>query len=174
MAIAPDPLKTYPTDFDLSQLSELSAALKNRLFDAPLQQQPSLSQFGWSVLDHLNIRLVDLLPRGLTAAIVKQLCEEIGRRFLAVVLPAADNYELLDAKHVAEYLTVLNRQPPDASAMSAAYGSARLRAFSGDRRLVYRMAGYRGQPGDPLADHLIAEVVRPAVQAVTAVAAPSA
>ena len=50
--------------------------------------------------------------------------------------------------------------------MIGAFGAARLAAFGRDLKLVHRVGGYLGRPGLPLADHLIAAVVRPAAESV--------
>ena len=68
-----------------------------------------------------------------------------------------------DTKQVAEYLAALNTERPDPGRLSAAFGEARLPIFGKDLRLVYRTGGYRGKPGNLLADYLFSKTVQPVI-----------
>jgi hypothetical protein len=47
--------------------------------------------------------------------------------------------------------------------MTSPRRSARPGQFDHDKRLRYRVGGYRGRPGDPLADFFIQNVIEPAI-----------
>lgn len=167
MVPAPDPQKVAPLELDLALLGLLVEQVRARLL-APKPDDPLLlSRFGWAVLDHLELRPTDVTPTGASQTMVRQVYEEVGRRYLNVALPAIDDLPRLDAKHVAEYIAAIDPNRPDPGRLSAAFGAARMALFGHDRRLVYRSIGYRGRWGNPLADFLIETVVRP----VTAMAA---
>ncbi|QEL19583.1 hypothetical protein [Limnoglobus roseus] len=160
-----DPQRTPAIGLDLALLALLVEQARTRLLTSRADDPLFLSRFGWSVLDHLELRPTDVVAAGASQQVVQKAYEEIGRRFLDVVLPAIEDIPHLDAKHVAEYLASIDPNRPVASRLSAAFGASRMRLFDRDRRLVYRSVGYRGRRGDPLADFLIEYAIRPVVVA---------
>jgi hypothetical protein len=162
-----DPQKTPPAEGLVAEAAGRIGRLRDRLAQPEPGEPPPLESFGRAVLDQLELRVTDVAELGLPAGGRRRVYEEVGRRFLDHVLPAADELARMDAGPVAEYAAV-DPDRPDPGRLAAAFGSARLGAFGRDGRLVYRAGGYRGRPGAPLADHLIAEVVRPAAAAVAA------
>jgi hypothetical protein len=148
-------------------LVALVADLIGQLRDWLADPSP-LESFGRAVLDRLELRVTDVADPGLPADTRRRVYAEVGRRFLDHILPGAEDLPRMEARHLAEYVAALAPVDPDPGLLAAAFGAARLGVFCRDSRLVFRVGGYRGRPGALLADHLIAEVVRPAAAAVAA------
>jgi hypothetical protein len=162
---ATDPQHSPPTAAVVAQAVESIALVRQRVLAPNSDEPPLVGRFGLGILDLLSLRPADVIgPRKLTD-IAPKLYEQIAASFLDYVLPRPEDLPAMDAGHVAELLKALRMEQPDPGLLAAAFGIARLRAFGTDRRLIYRSGSYRGRPGDPLADHLIERVIRPAVRA---------
>ncbi|OWK35889.1 hypothetical protein [Fimbriiglobus ruber] len=157
-----DPQKTPPPGAQISRVLDRLSLLRARYLSHLPEDPTLLTSFGMAVLDQLDLRPADVLLPGTSAESAKHVYAEIGRHFLEHVLPAAADLPAMDAKHLTEYAAALESDIADPGKLAAAFGAARLATFGRDSRLVYRVGGYRGRPGAPLADYLIGAVVRPA------------
>jgi hypothetical protein len=158
-----DPQRTFPPDREIAQTSEAIAELRRSFSDRPTGEGLALSAFGLAVLCQLDLHPAVFFPPELPVREYGRVYEEVARRFLDYVLPDDEELRLMDAANVAEYLFAIDAGRPDPGRMVAAFGLARMHAFGHDCRLTYRVGGYRGRPGNPLADHLIDSVILPAV-----------
>lgn len=145
---------------DADQINALLTKLRNDVTDP--NEPAQLVRFGVAILDMLSLHPTELLGTGVTAQQTRQLHEAVARQFLSTILPDIDALRAADARVLGEWSKALKPATPDPTMLAAAYGMARLDQFRGDRRLMYRVAGYRGKRGDLLADHLYETVITPA------------
>lgn len=175
----PDPRKTAPTPDLAADTMDAIDLFRERLGlpatrpGTPLGKHDSALPvaLGRGVFDCLDVWAAGLMPRGLSVDATRELYADVGRRFAEYVLPGPAEVDVMDAAAVSLFDDAL-RAGPDAGLLAAAFGAARLEVFRSDRSLVYRVRSYRGRAGLPLADHLLAAVVRPAVAAYPVAAAP--
>lgn len=123
--------------------------------------QSPLAQLGAGLIDRLGLHTAEVVAARPGEGGYWRELEDIGRRFLAYVLPSRDELARMDVAHVVGWEAAA--EAADAGALAAAFGDCHSAALGADARLKYRVGGYRGRPGTPLADHLIAAVVRPTV-----------
>jgi hypothetical protein len=123
----------------------------------------TLAHYGLSVVVQFEMRLAEVIPPGLPAEAASATYAEIARRFLDAVLPDENALRQMDVNTLALYRDALADLRHDPGLFAAAFGSARPGRFDHDKRLRYRVGGYRGRPGDPLADFFIQTVIEPAI-----------
>jgi hypothetical protein len=162
---ATDPQHSPPSATAVAQVAELTAQVRQRILAPSLDEPPLVGRFGLGILDLLSLRPADVIGTRKLTDIAPKLYEQIATAFLDHVLPRPEDLPAMDAGHVAEWLKALRTETPNPGLLATAFGIARLREFGTDRRLIYRSGSYRGRSGDPLADHLIERVIRPAVRA---------
>ena len=152
-----------PQESDIGKLLSSVEDFKSKLLQNSGSPRSQLPRFGWLILDHLGLRTEDILTTKVESESLESVFEKIARSYLEHVLPTAEDISKFDTKQVTEYLAALNTERPDPGRLSAAFGEARLPIFGKDLRLVYRTGGYRGKPGNLLADYLISKTVQPVI-----------
>jgi hypothetical protein len=123
----------------------------------------AMANYGLSVVVQFELRLAEVIPPGLPAEAASATYAEIARRFLDAVLPDENALRQTDVNTLTLYRDALADPRHDPGLFAAAFGSARPGLFDHDKRLRYRVGGYRGRPGDPLADYFIQNVIEPAI-----------
>jgi hypothetical protein len=160
--LVPEPTGALPSAALIADAMWATKQLRDRLARTG-ETESTAARFGLSVLGVVGLRPTDVVPNGTSPVAFETAYVAITHRFLEQVLPGESDLARMPAERIAEYVAAALAQPADPGMLTAAFGSARPDRFGHDVRLKYRVGGYRGSPGHPLADFLIEVVIRPVV-----------
>jgi hypothetical protein len=165
MVEIPNPRVAVDVDPGYDRILASVVRLRSELFDQIPEaagESMTLAVYGVSILAQFELRHTDFFPPNLVAAETRATYEEIGRRFFVLVLPDESTVRQLSSEALAAYQEALSDSRRDPGLFAAAFGTTRPDLFAHDKRLRYRVGGYRGRRGDALADYLIQNVIEPA------------